>query len=284
MAKSKHKGNKSPSTCTPNATHVEETCPICEKVIREPSSSSPGDDALQCEGSCHSWVHRTCSGVTKANYTKLSASSIPFYCHVCLTDLYLTEKKTLITQIESLTKELADIKSHLMISDSITSQSSSVNSKPLDLYSHVASRHASPSCDNNPGTTVQSRNSLSAPSKLSLVVYGIPECRKGTPLTDRCRQDLDNVASLFSELDSNISLQSLTNCFRLGKYNESQRSRPLLVKFIRFTDVSSVLSKRGSLEHPYLIKTLMSPAERKCEHILLKERWSLISRVLTRVT
>ena len=50
----------------------------------------------------------------------------------------------------------------------------------------------------------------------------------------------------------------------------------ILIRFIRIADVSSILSKRSKLSHPYYIKADMSYEERKQESVLLKERWSLI--------
>ena len=55
------------------------------------------------------------------------------------------------------------------------------------------------------------------------------------------------------------------------------------MKFIRAADVSTVLSKRGSLRNSLVsIKPDMSPLERKCESLLLKERWSLIQSGIPR--
>ncbi len=57
-----------------------------------------------------------------------------------------------------------------------------------------------------------------------------------------------------------------------------QSSRPLLVKLLRTTEVSAILSNRSKLtKSKVYIKPYMTPSERNSESILLKERKSLIS-------
>ena len=82
---------------------------------------------------------------------------------------------------------------------------------------------------------------------------------------------------MFSGLDQSINAQSIKDSFRLGRFTANKKlPRPLLVKFVRAADASCVLSKRGLLPHPVMIKPDMSPEERTKESLLLKERWSLI--------
>ncbi len=65
----------------------------------------------------------------------------------------------------------------------------------------------------------------------------------------------------------------------MGKFSTSKpRPRPILVKLLRSADVTLILTNKRKLSVPNVfIKPFMSPAERKCEGILLKERRSLIS-------
>lgn len=287
------------------ANMSDELCPVCDKSILEPSDSSPGEDALQCEGPCQSWIHRRCSGVTRANYLKLAGSSDPFYCYICLSNLFFEQTKALKSQIDSLSEELAGIKSN-----SNTSNSPLLNSSDGPLYSTVVSSgtqfNSCPDTNTTPGSysfptshEPHARNSTSSAGhlpnttsesptipqakgsffmtdkKFNLVFYGIPECRKGTKRADRYKHDLDMVSDITSELINSIQADSIKDCVRLGKYNEQRRSRPILVKFNRFADVSNILSKRKDLDSHFLIKPVMSPDERKTESILLKERWNL---------
>ena len=65
-------------------------------------------------------------------------------------------------------------------------------------------------------------------------------------------------------------------CFRLGRYNgNSEKPRPTLAK-LNSTDVISLLAYKGELPEGVKIKPDLSPQERLCESLLLKERWKLI--------
>ena len=59
-------------------------------------------------------------------------------------------------------------------------------------------------------------------------------------------------------------------------YNDNGHPRPILAKLNRSADVSSSLSKRGSLNKPISINPDLSFEDRHLEANLLKERWSLI--------
>ena len=88
---------------------------------------------------------------------------------------------------------------------------------------------------------------------------------------------LTSVVSVLSGVDNAIQSQSIKDVYRLGKFKpDPKRSRPILVKFIRAADASSILSKKGSLSRPLVIKPDLSPEERLRDSVLLKERWSLI--------
>ena len=38
---------------------------LCEDEILDASSSLPGQDAIFCTGTCDSWLHRGCAGLSK---------------------------------------------------------------------------------------------------------------------------------------------------------------------------------------------------------------------------
>ena len=120
-----------------------------------------------------------------------------------------------------------------------------------------------------------SRSSVSD-RKYNLVIYGILECDKGTPRSRHLETDTINVFTVITNVDSSIHLQRVRDCFRLRKYSDNGRPRPILAKLNRTADVSSVLSKWGSLNKPIYIKPDLSLEDRCLEVILLKERWSLI--------
>ena len=70
----------------------------------------------------------------------LSQSSDPFYCHACLSCLFLSTTGTLKARIDSLSKDLSDIKSLLVRS------SSCCHTSPPTSYAGVV---ASPSVNNS---------------------------------------------------------------------------------------------------------------------------------------
>ena len=67
--------------------------------------------------------------------------------------------------------------------------------------------------------------------------------------------------SFLSDLDSSIRYQSIKDVYRLGKFSsDKKKPRLLLVKFIKAADVSTVLSKRGSLRNSLVsIKPVTCP-------------------------
>ena len=64
--------------------------------------------------------------------------------------------------------------------------------------------------------------------------------------------DVKSVTSAFSKLESPpIDESSIKDCYGLGKYNpEANRPRPVLVKFLRYADASSILNGKSKLSKP----------------------------------
>ena len=81
---------------------------------------------------------------------------------------------------------------------------------------------------------------------------------------------------LLPSTPSFLTARSLSAVLCVQFNRDHERPRPVLVKFLRSADVSSILSKRGSLTRPYSIKPDMSQLERSRESALMQERWSLI--------
>lgn len=100
---------------------------------------------------------------------------------------------------------------------------------------------------------------------------------------ERLQQDQQHVLENLSNLDSSINLSSVKDTFRLGKFQkDSNRPRPILVKFLRSCDVQSILSKKSSLQAPISIKPDMTSEERDNEKILLNQCWLLLQRGIDR--
>ena len=69
----------------------------------------------------------------------------------------------------------------------------------------------------------------------------------------------------------------MRDCRRIGKYDVSKpRPRPIIVTLNSTIEVSSILARRRFVTHPVTIKADLTPAERKTESILLRERRKLI--------
>ena len=99
---------------------------------------------------------------------------------------------------------------------------------------------------------------------INLVVYGILECKKGTPKYMQLSTDLTAVTNTFTTLDTNIGDYSIRDCYRLGKYSmNTRRPRPILVKFNRVSDVSQILYKRSNLPPLIIIKADLTPEQRR---------------------
>ena len=113
--------------------------------------------------------------------------------------------------------------------------------------------------------------------KFRLVVYGINECPKGTPRHSRFLQDVKSAGEVLSSVDNSVTVQSVRDCFRLGKYSPDWNC-PLMVHLNRSCDVVVILSNRRKLaSSPAIrIKPALSPSEKKAEKILLNERRRLI--------
>ena len=252
----------------------------------ESTREKAGDMALQCD-TCQLWFHRSCAGVTRRAYVRLSNTSDHFYCHDCLTSLFVHSTTDLQDKLHSLSEELRLLKSVYCSAVSepqpppasvapVRGSYSSVVCNTSSVPATSGASIASPRPNVSQTTTVRSLSSDIDRSR-NIVVYGIAESPPGSLKHVRVRSDLDKVASLLSSIDDHIVNTSIHDCFRLGKYQRSHnRSRPLLVKLHRPVDVLSVLSHRSSLPSGNSIKPDQSPDEWKIVAILLKERWSLI--------
>ena len=54
------------------------TCPICLDTIVEATKTKKVDDAILCDGSCESWMHRRCAGLSESHFKIYVNSDISF--------------------------------------------------------------------------------------------------------------------------------------------------------------------------------------------------------------
>ena len=103
---------------------------------------------------------------------------------------------------------------------------------------------------------------------------------KGSYRSSRCKHDFQAISDVVSNIDNSVPETSVRDCSRLGKYHEA-KSRPILVKLTRTSDVQSILANRAKLANmPGIsIKPDMTQEQRKT--YFMKER-SSFKMVLTK--
>ena len=208
-------------------------CPICEDTITDGVQ-----DSIECEGLCHSWLHRTCAALSKSAFQSATQSSGPFLCVHCRLEAQQREIAALRESLGDHAGELASLKS---VVDELSTKLEVLKQKPRDNTSLAQPPQ---------GAITTYSQALSGPSRLSsamtdakpkldrksnLVVFGVAEHPTGTPRHTRTLEDLSGISGILSKLSNSISEQSIKDCFRLGKFKEG-RSRPILVKMLRICD------------------------------------------------
>lgn len=97
-----------PGTTSGAIKKVSFTCPICDETIKDAVGRRKGQDAIECDGICATWLHRGCAGLSKLAYASLSKSSAPFYCPQCRLNKQDLEIKSLSVQVVDLASKLTE--------------------------------------------------------------------------------------------------------------------------------------------------------------------------------
>jgi len=96
------------------------------------------------------------------------------------------------------------------------------------------------------------------------VVYGIPENPTGTQRIECLKANLTNTMFIMTQVSSEISSTAISDCYRLGKYNQSlNHPHPILVKFGRTVKVVLLLNNQRNIPKGISIKPYMTPGERE---------------------
>lgn len=237
-------------------------CPICEETIKDSSTSSTSQQSILCEGTCSTWLHRKCAGLTKEVFQNLSKSKKPFLCSQCAISKHEEEIASLKSTIQDLTEKLASIQAKATSGD-CSGEGSAPKSTTL-IPKHMVSNSSH-------------RSQQSSERSYNVVVYGIEESPPKTARPERSKHDQENLSSTFASIDPSIQNSAIKDFHRLGKYKTDQnRPRPILVKFLRAIDAQSVLTNRDKVSQPIIIKPDMSKEDRDIQSVLLRERWNLI--------
>ena len=260
-------------------------CLLCELPIKEATSRRQGDDAIVCSGSCGGWLHRHCAGLTKAAYMQLSSSDEPFHCARCMLRVQDLEIQALREQVASLFSELSAMKQSKSSEAPSGGYAAAVGSNPvrsgptadgLEMSGNGSDAKA-------PGSSPSAKQVPLDERRFNVVLFGLEESERGASRHSRLREDMDKVAKLIASIDESLSAASVRDQFRLGKLKaNSDRPRPILVKFVRAVDATCLLSRTRDFKKPVFIKPDLSPDQRRRESILLKERWSLIESGVSR--
>ena len=227
------------------------------------------EEILFCAGCCQMYLHRYCVSVSEQAYKEFSAEDAePFLWYCCFRSRKEAQIESLQNIVETLTAEIQSLKA-ASISNATSNSARYSDAVRGDRWVTISS-----STDPRQAAGNIPRQSKHGEIPLSgVVVYGVEECSLGM---SKVESDLSNVVKVLSSINSSIEPTSVKDCYRLGKFSPSNSGpRPVLVKFIRISDVTSTLSKRVNLSRPYVIKPDMS-RERVIESVLMKERWRLI--------
>ena len=271
MATTPRSKRKRPQQNSPGDSNAT-ICPICLDPIIDATTDAEGQEAIYCESICDAWIHRQCAGPSKTLYEVYQNGDDPFYCPHCRLAIQEQKLHELKSTIDSLKKEVTDLKADKPQPKETVNTTQHIISEPHPITSEPPTSGSQSTSFNNkvPDKSQEDR-------KFNVVIYGVKECTKGTPRHERLNHDLDKVTSIVTEGDNSISPLSIRDLLRLGKYREeSSKPRPILVKLNRTIDVSLLLSKAKSLQKDIRIKPDLTREERMIESLLLKERWTLI--------
>ena len=113
------------ASCSPNSDKKKRqkgtkyVCPICTEAIKETTQRRSGDDAIFCESTCNSWLHRQCAGLSKAAFDVLSVSESPFYCPHCRLQRYESQLSDLKDSVKLLENKVTELEAGLKSLDSV---------------------------------------------------------------------------------------------------------------------------------------------------------------------
>ena len=192
------------------------TCPICEEKIVETTKASAGQDAIFCEGKCSTWLHRKCAALSKAAFVAATNSDSPFTCMQCR----LNYQESEITSLKSTINKLADTVEVLTSKLATVTMGTPTDGNGAVIVPPVETSTTTNSRDNSNVKVQPKPKNGSSDRKFNVVIHGISECPAGMPRFARVSKDLESVVSALSDIDPNIQSQSISDCFRLGRYKK----------------------------------------------------------------
>ena len=266
------------------------SCDLCCRPIVDSK-----EDCIQCEGQCRLTFHRYCAGVSATHYKQFNSTGRPFVCMVCNQQLQNERVSQLAAELESLKAELTATKEQLARerlpcencslassndaeteqqpegSDNAALQSNAEWSSMVKIKTKTKTK-PSIACKS---ASYPERVKLVSPDerRFNVIIYGIKECKKGTPRHVRTSNDMKSVSDIIQGICPDIPSQAIRDSVRLGRYTEG-RNRPLLAKLNRSCDVLSILASRQKLAQSETPGVFIN--ERSTEATLLRQRKLLI--------
>ena len=244
------------------------TCPICCETVEDTIDIKKDHDNIFCDGDCQDWLHRQYAGLSKSAF-KVAAAKVDssFHCPRCHLSHQSSEIAELKVKLVSMTKELA----HL--NDVVTQKDSGA------IVSDVDTIHSSSTTNDHVESSIHKYEPTSTNKKPNLIFFGIPESPPGTPFNERMEHDYKAIFTSIEPLVGSDHLHpNIPDCIRLGKYKgPNLRPRPILVSFNGNKVIPSILRNSCQLPSTISVKRDLSKEERRCNSILLKEWYCLIT-------
>ena len=220
---------------------------------------------MQCEGQCRLSFHRYCAGVSVTHYKQFISTGRPFVCMVCNQQLQNERVSQLAAELEVLKAELTVTKEQLARERLPCENCSPASSYDLETEqqpegstnaalqnnaewsSVVKKTKTKPSIASKSASYPESAKLVSPEErKFNVIIYGIKECRKGTPRHLRTSNDMEPVSEIIQGICPDIPSQAIRDSVRLDRYSEG-RNCPLLAKLNRSCDVLNILASRQKL-------------------------------------
>ena len=241
-----------------------ESCGTCNVVIRDEEN----EEALQCDGFCKRWIHRTCTDVSKDEYKVLSPTkiNINWYCDSCasrIEDIFEEENDMAIRNVKASNKQLEqDIKRIEGLMETLRTQATNDRNTITDRMDRNETqieeirKKNDKKCDSEQvhgiiSYEMRKENNQTATSTLrtnaadnnrelgqrtvnkgrerNIIMFRAEENHEDTS-EERLTKDKDLVKEVFRTCNIRLLDESIERAIRLGKKEEGT-NRPLLISF-----------------------------------------------------
>ena len=207
----------------------KQQCNLCDGAIKDT------EDTLHCEGDCAQFYHRYCASISKSCFLQLSASSAPFvYNYAMHTTNEYCNHQVPTEGVAELRNERTQLKTTMTEKEILVTHTQTDGHEVPTAQDEKITRasYASIILSTTRRQTSQHRlYNSNGDRKFNIVVYGIPECLKGTSRQERTNNHFQEISQIIGFLKETIPEQNVRDYMRLGSYKElSKRSRPTLVR------------------------------------------------------